>query len=279
MVDSGSYEAEAALILSGDTVVQHIHFTVTVRPKLLEPVTTDLELANLTPGRTYTATPDGAGFLSLTPIDGVAAVNSAGSAVFVGAPNSQILVTFVLPSRLYPTGGTGSGYVHVRFDSTSATWGDPGAEVHYFDPHIPTTIPLDSAGKATIVLGGIFDVGIDLIGYPDSYEGEALASAMSVTSVLRPPDAPFPKTSKLHQNYPNPFNPTTTFRYQIATTSHVQLRIFDVLGREVATIVNETKAPGDYVAKWDGSSYASGVYYCKLEAGSFAEVKKLVIAR
>jgi hypothetical protein len=67
----------------------------------------------------------------------------------------------------------------------------------------------------------------------------------------------------VYPNYPNPFNPTTNIKYQIANNSFVQLKIFDVLGREVATLVNEKLQPGTYTVDWDAANYPSGVYFYK----------------
>ncbi len=83
----------------------------------------------------------------------------------------------------------------------------------------------------------------------------------------------------LEQNYPNPFNPTTTIGYQVSSTSHVTLKIYDILGREVATLVNEKLQPGKYSVRWDASGTASGVYFCRMQAGGFAATKKLVVIR
>ena len=68
------------------------------------------------------------------------------------------------------------------------------------------------------------------------------------------------------QNYPNPFNPTTGVRYQVSEVSYVRLAVYDLLGREVAVLVNERKAPGKYELRFDGSSLASGVYVYRLTA-------------
>lgn len=170
----------AALLIVGlntasAQIPQPIHFLVTVTATPLAISPTDLEIDDLSTNQTYTAIPDGAGALALTPNDGVASVGSQGQADIVGDPNSQILVSFVLPTRLYPTGGAGAGYVSTRFNSTSAAWGPAGAEVNYFDPRNPTSMSLDVAGAVTIVLGGIFEVGPQV--GPDAYEGEALVTA------------------------------------------------------------------------------------------------------
>jgi GH35 family endo-1,4-beta-xylanase len=83
----------------------------------------------------------------------------------------------------------------------------------------------------------------------------------------------------LSQNYPNPFNPTTTIRYQVETTGSVMLKVFDVLGREVATLVNDIQPAGSYTVRWDGASHPSGVYYCRMVAGSVTQTRKMVLAR
>jgi hypothetical protein len=81
----------------------------------------------------------------------------------------------------------------------------------------------------------------------------------------------------LEQNYPNPFNPTTTIQYSIARSEWTQVKIFDVLGREVATLVNETKPPGTYTVQWNASGIPSGVYFYRLQSGAYTETKKLIM--
>ena len=88
-----------------------------------------------------------------------------------------------------------------------------------------------------------------------------------------------PSDFTLTQNYPNPFNPSTTIRYSIPTNSHVTLKIFNLLGKEVTTVVDETLAAGKYTVTFNASNLASGVYYYRIEAGSFKEVKKMVLIR
>ncbi len=89
-----------------------------------------------------------------------------------------------------------------------------------------------------------------------------------------------PTKFQLHQNYPNPFNPTTTIKYSVPKiinhkSSIINLKIYDILGREIATLVNENKPPGNYEVNFDGSNLSSGVYFYKMTAGSFTTVKKL----
>ncbi|MGD0338153.1 MAG: T9SS type A sorting domain-containing protein [Bacteroidota bacterium] len=88
-----------------------------------------------------------------------------------------------------------------------------------------------------------------------------------------------PDVFTLKQNYPNPFNPTTTISFSLPTPSKVSLKVFDLLGREVAIIVSEVLSAGDHSRQWNASGFASGIYYYRLEAGIFVETKKLVLLR
>ena len=83
----------------------------------------------------------------------------------------------------------------------------------------------------------------------------------------------------MSQNYPNPFNPVTNIKFDIPKQGHVTLKIYDVLGKEVANLVNEVKVPGSYVINFNGNNLASGVYYYRIEAGSFVEVKKMILIK
>ena len=86
---------------------------------------------------------------------------------------------------------------------------------------------------------------------------------------------------KMHllQNYPNPFNPSTTISFSLPKRSFVSLKIYDVIGREIATIVSEELSAGTYSRQWTAESFTSGIYFYRLEAGSFIETKKLILLR
>lgn len=94
-----------------------------------------------------------------------------------------------------------------------------------------------------------------------------------------------PATFALDQNFPNPFNPVTTIQYQLPTDSRVTLKVYDLLGREVTTLLNEDRPAGYHDVKWDAANVASGVYFYRMEARplnnsqNFQQVKKLMVMK
>lgn len=92
-----------------------------------------------------------------------------------------------------------------------------------------------------------------------------------------------PTKFSLKQNYPNPFNPTTTIKYSIPMLGNglaqTVLKVYDILGSEVATLVNEKKSAGNYEVKFDASGLSSGIYFYKLESGSFLQTRKLLLMK
>lgn len=88
-----------------------------------------------------------------------------------------------------------------------------------------------------------------------------------------------PDKFELHQNYPNPFNPTTIFKYGLPKDAHVTIKIYNTLGAEVVTLVNEEKPAGFHEITFDGSRFASGMYFYRMTAGEFTETKKLILVK
>ena len=83
----------------------------------------------------------------------------------------------------------------------------------------------------------------------------------------------------LNQNYPNPFNPATTIRYSIPRAENVSITIFDLVGREVATLHEGDRAPGSYQVMWNAANEPSGVYFYKLQAGDFEETRSMLLVK
>jgi hypothetical protein len=88
-----------------------------------------------------------------------------------------------------------------------------------------------------------------------------------------------PGTFRLDQNFPNPFNPTTVISYQLPAAGHATLKIFDLLGREVVTLVDQEKPAGVHRETWNASRMASGVYFCRLRSGTFTQTRKLLLIK
>ena len=93
------------------------------------------------------------------------------------------------------------------------------------------------------------------------------------------PNTSLPATPQLAQNYPNPFNPATVVGYQLPVASNVRLVVYDILGREVAVLVNEREGPGSYEARFDATGLASGVYLYRLTAGTFVQTRSMILVR
>lgn len=108
--------------------------------------------------------------------------------------------------------------------------------------------------------------------------GELVAKLGSSDSVENK-ESIIPAEYKLYQNYPNPFNPVTTIKYDIVKVEDVKIAIYDILGREVATLVNAQQQPGTYEVSWDASGFASGIYFYTITSGNFTATKKLILLR
>jgi hypothetical protein len=106
------------------------------------------------------------------------------------------------------------------------------------------------------------------------YSNEA---SLSLTAVKT--DEALPKEYSIRQNYPNPFNPSTTFSFALPSRSFVSLKIFDLLGRDVATIVSESLNAGRYTRQWNAGTMPGGVYFYRLQAGTFTATRTLILLK
>jgi len=88
-----------------------------------------------------------------------------------------------------------------------------------------------------------------------------------------------PKRFKLEQNYPNPFNPTTIINYELQITKFVKLSIFNLLGQEVSVLVSEKQPAGSYKVTWDAGGYSGGIYFYRIDAGDFHQVRKMILIK
>lgn len=134
---------------------------------------------------------------------------------------------------------------------------------------------LNGPGTASITVGNSLEIkNISVGAYGTLIYSFSNGAATDVAE-----NADIPKDYKLLQNYPNPFNPATTIHYSIAARSHVELRVFDMLGREVSSLVRGVQSAGEYTVRFDGSALPSGVYVYTITAGDFRASKKLLLIK
>jgi hypothetical protein len=189
-------------------------------------------------------------------------------------PLSPIFVTFnINPGE--PGGGPPSGFMT---DSTGRTHNVPATlpgdaaysplwEVNIYDnADFGMVHDLASALMANILVSGAADVNCPIV---DVSNSTAIGDDQNVQ----------PDRYVLEQNYPNPFNPTTNISFTIPNSGLVSLKVFDALGREVATLVNEVKPAGNYLVNFNAENLASGIYFYRLQAGGFTQNHKMILLK
>ena len=156
-------------------------------------------------------------------------------------------------------------------------------------PKIVNNLAINNAAGVTLsqettingvlrLMAGVFDNTIPFTLGPNgsiSYEGGSLKVPTSVEQLSEI----IPMEFALKQNYPNPFNPSTTIRYDLPKGINVTLKIYDVMGHEVAELINQRQEAGDHEIVWNASGIASGVYFCRISAGDFTAVRKLILMK
>jgi hypothetical protein len=152
-----------------------------------------------------------------------------------------------------------ASYLREHCDSLYLTYADTGGIV-VINMFEQDTLFLQSPGSRNIENINIYKTGVHLVetGVDESY---------------------LPLSISVSQNYPNPFNPTTSIQYAVASRQYISIKIYDVLGREVATLVNEVQDAGLKSVTWNANNIPSGVYFYRLQAGSFIETKKMLLIR
>ena len=177
-----------------------------------------------------------------------------------GIPNSSKVNHLAFDSNNHIYAATQSDGIYYSEDAgsnwTAKNDGLPATNGYYPSFNFLYVDPAD------VVFGGTYDDGL--------FIGNSVAIAI---------DDPgnFPTQFSLQQNYPNPFNPATTIGFTIAEQTFVKLTVYDLLGREVATLINEEKSPGDYTIEFDAAKLSSGIYFYRLEAGNFKETRRMIL--
>ena len=207
--------------------------------------------------------------------------NSAGDTVWTrrynGSTNSDDMATGILIDHIgyiYVTGrtystSTGSDYGTVKYNPAGVVeWvaknGSAGS-----NSDEPCAMTLDKNENVVVTGSGS---GYDLYYF-------LTIKYIQGSNAVEPTDETIPKDFVLYQNYPNPFNPSTTIKYQLPVQGHVTINVFDVLGREIATLVNGVEEPGYKTVNFNANGLASGVYYYRLQAGNYIETKKLLLLK
>jgi hypothetical protein len=139
--------------------------------------------------------------------------------------------------------------------------------------------------NSTVPAGGIDHIAMEYGG--DGVNGrlvfDEINLATSFSELSLPTDIEPTKNVPLQfglaQNYPNPFNPSTMIQYMLPTAGMTTLKVYNLLGQEVATLVNEMQAPGAYTVRFNASSLSSGLYFVRIQSGSFSAVKKMVLLK
>jgi hypothetical protein len=198
---------------------------------------------------------------------GTGAVGGAsyqGNSVALSAEGNTAIV-----GGTYDSSGIGAAWVFTR---SSGVWSQQGSKLvgtgALGSAMQGSSVALSADGNTAIV-GGFYD---------NTGAGAAWVFTRSETPV-REEAANVPSQSVLEQNYPNPFNPSTKIQFSIDNRQLAIVKVIDMLGREVATLVNEVKEPGTYTVEFRASSLASGVYFYRLQAGTYVETKKLLLLR
>lgn len=177
----------------------------------------------------------------------------------VGADNLVVSVVLV-------KGGSGIGAGGVTVAASQTTFTEFVANIHYATAGVPDTCYI------TVSITGSGSQPGSVFVMDDLTFGAATTSVEAAGSVV-------PAVYELSQNYPNPFNPSTVIQYTIPRSSQVRLTVFDLLGREIASLVDGEQAAGTYRARFDGSMLPSGSYFYRLQAGEYARTKKFLLMR
>ena len=217
--------------------------------------------------------------------------------------SQSLLVINPVTGTSYWTNGLDNSYVfgvcQVNYGNSykpmiaAATYGNHVYFCDYTTGNILFQYSFGSGGPATAAekISSLKSVrGTNANGFSDevvagSRDGRiiCLSGGTFLTSGIRQIGNEIPGKYELGQNYPNPFNPVTKIKFDIPngqwTTINVQLKIYDILGREVTTLVNEKLSPGTYNVEWNASDYASGIYFYQLKSGDFLQTKKLILLK
>ncbi len=142
-------------------------------------------------------------------------------------------------------------------------------KIGFVPGHGTTTEPQFYSFDDESVLLGVYQYRLKQIDYNGTFEYSEIIEM----------EVGIPTEFSLSQNYPNPFNPITTIRFTISDVRFTSLKVYDVLGNEIATLVNEEKPPGSYEVEWNASDFPSGIYFYRLTASTYSVTKKMILLK
>ena len=191
-------------------------------------------------------------------------------------PDNDLVINFVVVENVYYAGRNGIlNHKHAMRKMFPTPDGQPFSIDLNEIKNIPQTIDLDPLWDVDSLNAVVF---IQSTGSMTVYQSETINYNDLVVSV-NDGTANIPDKFILEQNYPNPFNPTTNIQFQIPNESFVNLIVYDILGNEVASLVNEKKPAGSYEVNFDASGLSSGIYFYKLQTDAFVETKKMLLMK
>ena len=171
--------------------------------------------------------------------------------------------------------GTGNIDVNPNFEETNFYLSDSSACIDAGDPDPAYNDPEGDPGMGKWPAKGTIRNDMGAYGGP----GSAELTEFTISSVDDDSDFSFLSSYKLEQNYPNPFNPSTNISFQIAESGFSSLKVYDVLGNVVMTLINEDLSVGKYEVKFDGKELPSGIYFYRLTVDDYSESKKMILIK
>lgn len=181
--------------------------------------------------------------------------------------------TIVEPSNQF-------GYQYLEIIQTTKDTLDPSFPFQKLDLRMPLRIyneRVQFAGNAKV--NAVLDRVYNYIIADDPIDAKALLDSLTGTTAIENEKNISPFNFNLSQNYPNPFNPSTAISYQLSAVSQTTLKVYDILGREITTLVNELQKPGSYIVNFNASNLPSGIYFYQLKADNYLSTKKMILLK
>ena len=203
-------------------------------------------------------------------------------------PYDQGTIKFDLKNTVDNGQDSLSGYGNVKISSSSSSAEKNVVPLGYYSEWTSFTIPLTANDWGLTesgwdsLLSDVTEISIQMDGQWNYYDRSGLDnfSINPFSSDVKPYliDS-HPSKYKLDQNYPNPFNPTTRIRFSISELSFVKLKVYDIVGNEIETLVNQEKPAGSYEVQFSAVDLPSGVYFYRIQAGEFLQTKKMILLK